>query len=525
MLLSIVLPIATQWRKHGRLSEAFKDLWSRRLHLAMFYACIALASLAKGLLGFLLPGAILFLFLLVTWNWRLISRLQLLRGVGVFICVGFPWYVAMFAVHGMAFYSRFFVHDHFNRFASGVHQVDTGLFEHFIKWLGLGMFPWAALVPVVLIPLMRLRRIPKTRRARLIVLLFVWTFFSYFLFTRSSTKFHHYIFPALIPLGVLIGLWLRDLPRLPSRWVRLAAVCGIGLVVSMGWTVHDDKQAIRNLMTYKYDRPLAKSLPVDPGAAVSDVSKTTWEDSRFFKETPAPIEAALTNAWGYYPNVIRAVGGLVLLGFLLWLISTSPAVLRAGTYMLGTGAMILAVWSLSVYMPMLSPAWSQKYIFDEYYARCSLLPNTPDIEDAYTPLVRRAGLGFIADMTGARPKQVCDEDIMAWLFTWRGETFYSNNEILPVAKAEHMKDYLKEFNNGKPFFAVLEIHRRSSFESSLNRESKALRDAKEEPFAGIEKWDVELAHAENPYFVLVHARPVAKTAKQPATATAPGATP
>lgn len=531
-IASLVLPPLLARRRHragaagATFDNAYKDRWVRQLHLAIFYAFIGLATLAKGLLGFLLPGAIIFFFMLVTWSWPLLRRVQLLRGTAVFIAVAFPWYVAMFVVHGKRFYQRFFVHDHFNRFASGVHQVDTGMFEHFIKWLGIGMFPWAAVVPMVLIPLLALRGRPRARRAAFVVFLFVWSFFAWFLFTRSSTKFHHYIFPALPPLAMLVGLWMRDLLRLSPRALRLAALCALGFGLSIGWTIHDDQQALRNLMTYKYDRPLPEHLPTDPDAPVADTVETTWAESRFAQETPAPILAALFSPIGEHQIAIRGVWWLALAAFGVWLLLAGPLGARLGRGMLGVAAFSLALWTLNVYMPKLAPAWSQKYIFDEYFARCTPLPNPDDIDDVYTPLVRRAGLGFIADAIGARGKQVCEEDIIAWLFTWRGETFYGNNEILPVAKTAHMKDYLVDFNAGKTFYAVLETHRLASFKSALNRESEALAKDGTKPYDGIGKWQVDILHAESPYFMLVQAVPSPRAPEPPAPAKpAPAAEP
>ena len=105
---------------------------------------------------------------------------------------------------------------------------------------------------------------------------------------------------------------------------------------------------------------------------------------------------------------------------------------------------------------------------------------------------------------------MCEEDIISWLFTWRGETFYSNNEILPVAKTAHIKDYLTDFNEGKAFYAVVETHRESSFGTTLNREHRTVSKAEGKSLAAIEKWKVETLHSENPFFVLIHASPVLK---------------
>ena len=512
--VSVLWPIIKKARSGEALDQTYKDQWVRRGHLYLFYTFIGLATLAKGLLGFLLPGALIFLYILISRSWRLLAKVELLRGIPLFFFVSLPWYVGMFFENGISFYQRFFVHDHFKRFGAGVHQVDTGLFEHFIKWLGVGMFPWAVLVPVMLIPIFTMRRLPTSKEGRLTVFLFIWTFFAYALFTKSSTKFHHYVFPALPPLAFLIGIWLRKAGDLKPKIIRLAAIVGIGFTLSIGFTIDHDKQTLRNLMTYKYDRPLPKNLPVDPYAPVSDKVQTTWEESRFFQETPGLIKSALTNKWGYHPNVVRFVMLLVITGLMLWLIRSTPAFILTGIGFMGLGAVMMAVWALNVYMPMLSPAWSQRYIFEEYYQRCDRVETHPEIASEYEPFLSKIGLGFIPEWTGARIKRKCKQDIVAWLFTWRGETFYGSNDILPISKRKHLKDYLMDFNGGETFYAVLEDHRKSSFKTELKKYSDALAKEGKVPFDKIKKWETRLLHAESPFFVLMIAEPVFEENKQ-----------
>ncbi len=538
VIVSIVLPILSHSKIHGRFEENFKDRWYRQLNLYLFYAFIGLATLAKGLLGFALPGAIIFTFILITWNWRLLLNVALIRGTLIFLAVTAPWYAGMFLVYGNDFFKRFIIHDHINRFSSGVHQVDTGLFEHFIKWLGIGMFPWSIFIPVVLISVFTLRRIPKDAQGQFKLFLFVWAFISYILFTKASTKFHHYIFPALVPLAMLIGIWLRGLPRLPSRAVRLAAIVGIGFTLSMGWTIYEDKQVLRNLMTYKYDRKLPNSLPVDPNAPVTckkwapkdkagytfcqdtDGAKVTWKESLFFHKTPALTRTLLTTHWGHYPNVIIRVVLGVILGLLLWLLIAKSGVWTLGFRWLGIGiitvsALHLTVWSLNVYMPMLSPSWSQRDIFETYFESCELKENPAGLNQEYEPLVCQIGLCVIADWTGARKKRECTEDIIAWLFTWRGETFYGNNTAIPVLKKKDTKTYLSEMNDGCTFYAILEDHQKSAFGQHLKRYSRELAREGKKPFDRIEDWNITLEHGESPFFVLMRAEPVPKTLRLP----------
>ncbi|MBM4370132.1 MAG: glycosyltransferase family 39 protein, partial [Deltaproteobacteria bacterium] len=81
-------------------SDEFQDRWIRNVWLLVFYVFCGHSTLGKGLLGFMLPGAILFVWILVTHRWRMLKDLWIPWGLVVFVLVGIPWYLAMFAKHG-----------------------------------------------------------------------------------------------------------------------------------------------------------------------------------------------------------------------------------------------------------------------------------------------------------------------------------------------------------------------------------------------------------------------------------------
>jgi 4-amino-4-deoxy-L-arabinose transferase-like glycosyltransferase len=128
-----------------------RDRTARGVAMTGFYVFCALAFMAKGIPGFALPGLVALLYLLASGRWSLLlgGQLRVARGILTLVVVGLPWYVAMYIRHGPAFTDRLLVHDHLNRLASGVHG-DTGAIDYFLLQLGVGMFPWVALVPAAL---------------------------------------------------------------------------------------------------------------------------------------------------------------------------------------------------------------------------------------------------------------------------------------------------------------------------------------------------------------------------------------
>ena len=522
VLLSICAPVARAWREgKGSFSDAFKDNLRRKCYLWIFYAFCGLSLMAKGLLGFMLPGAILFIYLAVTNEWTLLvqpykgsirGRVELWRGIFIFLCVGLPWYVALLSgPEGNDFYTRFIVHDHFNRLGSGVHSIDDGSFEHFFKWLGFGMWPWVAFMPITLLSVWRYRLRDRGPENRLKLLLFLWFFIAWTLFTLSSTKFHHYIFPALPPLALLVAWTVWDMLADKGAYARFGVAVAIGLVVLLGHDLFNNPQHLRNQFTYKYDReyPAAEERPIDADALIQfhpeDTSdwepKKRWAEGDFYKHTPKILHEGLNVRIFRYERWILIIGGIVLVGLLLMLWVRTR---RVGFATIATAATAMAIWGLNWYMPQLSTHWSQKYLFDRYYDECHHVDSDQQVIDAFTPSL--AGITPF----DYRPKQVCREEVISWLLTWRGETFYSNNEIRPIQKEnKQMQPYLKEINKGARYFVHIERSRAQRFKKRADEHVRKLNKTNPH-FKGIKEYAVTLEHNENYWFVLLKADPICK---------------
>jgi 4-amino-4-deoxy-L-arabinose transferase-like glycosyltransferase len=531
VLVSIVAPIMRELKaNNGTFSDAFKDGLRRKCYLWLFYTFCGLSLMGKGLLGFMLPGAVIFIYLTLTGEWALLAqrtghgprgRLELIRGILIFACVGFPWYTALLSgPDGNAFWTRFFIHDHFNRLGSGVHEIDDGSFEHFVKWLGFGMWPWSALIPVGLIGLAKLRLRQRDTESRLRLFLFLWAFISYILFSLSSTKFHHYIFPALPPLALMVGWGLYDLLSDRTRLARALVVAAVGIAAMIGWDIYNNPQHLRNQFTYKYDRewPSEAQRPLDPDGEVrfeKDVKsdwepEQTWAQSDFYRHTPESLHGLLATPLFRFNTWIPVVGATVGVGLLLLVFAPAPGrrpwLRGAGVSMVGVAAVGMTFWVLNYYMPMLGPHWSQKYLFDKYYDLCVPARVPAPVADAFTPVI--GGSDALMTFFSPRPKRVCEDEVISWLLTWRGETFYSNNTIRPIQKDGQFEPYLKEFNKGQRFFVHIERTRAKSFKGRVESAVKKLQDKPE--FKGIKDYTVTLEHNENYWFVLLKAQPNCK---------------
>jgi 4-amino-4-deoxy-L-arabinose transferase-like glycosyltransferase len=178
----------------------FGLLWfqhdSRRAALAAG-ACFGLAILAKGLVA----GVLILPFLwFARRRWK-----QLLPAAGVALVVSVPWYAAMLALHGRAFFDEFFLRHHFSRFADNSLQHGQPFWYYLPVLLG-GLFPWP-----VLLGLLR-PACWRQDRHRIVALTFAA---GLLFFSLSNNKLPGYLLPLIPPLCLLLALALDS--AIPAR--------------------------------------------------------------------------------------------------------------------------------------------------------------------------------------------------------------------------------------------------------------------------------------------------------------------
>lgn len=186
---------------------------TRRWLFYGLYASAALATLTKGLIGFLVTGAVMFLWLLIFNQWKRLRPLYLPTGVLLFLFIAVPWHVL--AAQRNPEWARFyFVHEHWERFTTTAHNRNEP-FWYFIPIVLLGLFPWtgflasAAREALAGGPSGGLRACWARRRENADAWFFVtWIGFVFLFFSKSQSKLIPYILPVFPALAVLIGPWL-----------------------------------------------------------------------------------------------------------------------------------------------------------------------------------------------------------------------------------------------------------------------------------------------------------------------------
>lgn len=172
----------------------------------LFYLFAALAVLAKGLIGIMLPAAIVLLYMALGRRWRLLGEMKIPGGVTLFLLVVAPWFIAV-TIRNPEFPRFFFIHEHLQRYLTVAHHRYEP-FWFFIPVLAGLIFPWSCFLPAAIAGLRR-RDGGGGRDSR--IFLAAWAGLIFCFFSLSGSKLVPYILPVLPPVALLIGETLAAL--------------------------------------------------------------------------------------------------------------------------------------------------------------------------------------------------------------------------------------------------------------------------------------------------------------------------
>ena len=166
-----------------------------------FYIGMALATLTKGPVGFLIPLLAVVPYLALTHRWGQFWRRGFpVAGAVLFLLVAAPWYAAMAAIHGSHYLSSGQA-DTIGRFLNPM-QGHGGTILLFVPVLLLGFFPWSGFLPMALFEAYkdwrRVRHADRTTHpmaAELEIFCALWLVVGFVFFSLSATRLPHYIGP------------------------------------------------------------------------------------------------------------------------------------------------------------------------------------------------------------------------------------------------------------------------------------------------------------------------------------------
>lgn len=178
------------------------------------WAAMALAVLSKGLVGIILPGAVLVLYSLIARDWALWKRLYLPSGLVVFFAIATPWFVLV-QQRNPEFLNFFFIVQQFDRYLTPA-QNRPGPVYYFVAVLLIGFLPWLSVAWQSVRHALAQPRQPNGFAPG--KLLIVWSGFIFLFFSASHSKLVSYVLPIAPALAFVIGAYLPRLSR--QAWRR-----------------------------------------------------------------------------------------------------------------------------------------------------------------------------------------------------------------------------------------------------------------------------------------------------------------
>jgi 4-amino-4-deoxy-L-arabinose transferase-like glycosyltransferase len=217
------------------------------------YAAAAGAVLTKGLIGVVLPGAVVFLWLVFTGRWSLLKDMRLVTGTLLFLLIAAPWHILV-AMRNPEWAHFYFIHEHFQRYATR----EAGRYQpvwFFAAVLLAGLFPWLTFIYQAKKEALKgfwNRRHEDGKPLFLVI----WVGFIFVFFSLSDSKLIPYILPVFPPLAAMLGRYFaaaweeKPAPYFNAGlWTTIFLLLVIAIVPSLLLDVLDKSSKISLALT------------------------------------------------------------------------------------------------------------------------------------------------------------------------------------------------------------------------------------------------------------------------------------
>lgn len=168
--------------------------------LWMGYVACALGFLTKGLIGVLIPGMVILLWVLATQQWKKIPALLHPLGLLIFCVIALPW-VYLVHLKYPTFLQYFFIDQQFSRFSSD--QFNNKLpWPFYLLCLLISFLPWFFVSQFKFSK----QDFSQSLGPSILTLILVWFVSVTIFFSIPPSKLAGYILPATPPLAVFIAI-------------------------------------------------------------------------------------------------------------------------------------------------------------------------------------------------------------------------------------------------------------------------------------------------------------------------------
>jgi 4-amino-4-deoxy-L-arabinose transferase-like glycosyltransferase len=222
------------WVQHRKEKKPYENSM-RGLPFFGFYIGMALATLTKGPIGFILPLLVSLIFLVIQKDWKSIKGMRLLPGMFLFLLIVLSWYLPAVFSGGRAYLMETLFKHTLDAYAKGWTHVHP--FYYYFLNFPLDFLPWTLFLPgVICFALLK----KEKGMEREFLFLLVWFVSIFLFFSFSKGKRPIYLLPLYPAISLMVGtVWDKYIssPNRNSRrevWVSLPIYALAILLFLMG---------------------------------------------------------------------------------------------------------------------------------------------------------------------------------------------------------------------------------------------------------------------------------------------------
>jgi hypothetical protein len=170
------------------------------LHFFGFYIGMALATLAKGPVGFIIPLLVSLIYLILQKDWKGIRKMRLVPGILLFLVIVLSWYLPAVISGGKAYLQETLFKHTVDAYAKGWTHVQP--FYYYFLNFPLDFLPWTLFLPALIYFAISNR---KEGTGREFLFLLVWFVSIFLFFSFSKGKRPIYLLPLYPAASLMVG--------------------------------------------------------------------------------------------------------------------------------------------------------------------------------------------------------------------------------------------------------------------------------------------------------------------------------
>jgi 4-amino-4-deoxy-L-arabinose transferase-like glycosyltransferase len=219
------------------------------------YIAMALATLAKGPVGFILPLLVSLIYLIIQRDWKGIKGMKLLSGMLLFLAMVIAWYLPAIFSGGKGYLQETLFKHTVKAYAEGWTHVKP--IYYYLYNFPVEFLPWIFFLPGAMAYGYSRETMGKRRE---FIFLLTWFFAIFLFFSLSKGKRGLYLLPLYPAVSIMIGkLWndfiSTSMDHFRHGWISFPLYGFMGLALLAG-------AAIPWVISMKFPSYLSYSLPI-----------------------------------------------------------------------------------------------------------------------------------------------------------------------------------------------------------------------------------------------------------------------